>query len=983
MEKIQEYFQNQISELLKEVEKCKKSKIKTTQFEDTIIILQKRLNDRITENENTKDTLEQFYKAREDDAQLKFSQIEKALQETILNGQKMANQFENLKIKFNHEKQTEVQKVSYEKDTVISQLTSEKEFLNRQAKSSEKDRDEKIRDMKLEVDIVKTNSIRQVQTLQEEFLRQIQETSQKHEGIFHQMKHVHRGEVEKQQRDYEKKNEDANNFFNKITTQLKEEAVTEIQKLKEQNAKLLTEKSQSDQSREKEIYSKAEEVRSTFEKKIEIIQNQSRGKISEKEEELKKLEARDSKILTDMHKIKENLEAQVIFLIEELKVERENHEMDNANYELILKKDKDDIVSKLHIRDKKIADLTKTLEQECGDLCYKIESLEKKNKIVTDDLTDISAKYTNYKEKYLNVESISIQQKTELLKATDISNRLSSKIGQLTTDLDLRETANRKLTENFQKKEEDSVKFRSECTRLVQCELRLKEELKRTGQELDEKNKENSQYATMIQTEKIRVNQSQKHIDQYQLDIQNLKKQISAIDLVVKTQKSDLIKKAGEISDFKNDLNINKAHNTANTKSLIDSHETMKHREIADLNNTITQLSSRLNTMSQIQDTLKSNIIVCNQTIADRDEELVKKDREFRNTEQYGNAMKATIIEKEKEIRNIIEIKDRTIADTEIFKRSENAKNETLEKENKDFKYEIEKVREIMLVNTRAHDKEINKMIQQRKEMMETINTLNKDCANLKNESNALTNQYNERIKMMQNELNNNTKQASKYSEQLIISENLVNRLNSQLTHLEDEYKKENARLLNEVKKEQALSNTYVNTITEVRKEFLATEDKVKMIKADCIEQLSRMRKEHSEHSEKMQKEAIVQQETLEAIKRRLNNVTQEFEEQQNLIRVRLEAIQNKESDLKKLENDIRNEPPRVLDPTLQFALNNAEAQARLFKIEIHKTKENMHKLNQQIDTLKGTISLLETQNDRLQQSCNDFRAKEKNETKI
>jgi chromosome segregation ATPase len=102
-------------------------------------------------------------------------------------------------------------------------------------------------------------------------------------------------------------------------------------------------------------------------------------------------------------------------------------------------------------------------------------------------------------------------------------------------------------------------------------------------------------------------------------------------------------------------------------------------------------------------------------------------------------------------------------------------------------------------------------------------------------------------------------------------------------------------------------------------------------------------------------------------------------------IEIKMENAVKKEEDLKKLENELRNAPPKILDPSLRSARDSALAQVRDTKIESAKLKDENLELSRRTILLENTIKDLNNTKEtilRLQETMKEGFIKSLNEQK-
>ena len=523
-EKIRNNFEEKLNKHKESLEKRYGSKDSQVvkRLENTIVVLQERINQQIEERDRLKDTTEQFYIQREENLRQTITDLEeqfRKLKETQIRDRqdmnKTAKTFNDEKefmiAKLRKEKEDEISNVIAEKNAAFVSLQSLKEQIEKRAKNADTQRDEEICKMKFEVADAKRNFETKYTESTTVFKNSIAEIKQQYEGKLYSQDQQHKTEIEQLRKEYE------NNYYN-ITGETSRKIEHVINEKDGKINELTTTLAR--------LNKQLESGTVTDSKRYEHVISDLQAQCETKDREIKDSYLRHEKIVGELTDSNTRLKEQLTIVKDNTKKLQDYSQNINSQMVGTVTKQKEQAEKDIATRDMTIDKLERQLKKITEESIDRVNSAERKLKNTLEDLKEISDKHTSTKLIVDKREKDILLQKDELSRVKETNDMYVEKLRKSHFE--------KELLESKVKTFEDMIKTRdvtteSEKNRNLQLQSQFQNsqiKLKELEFELDRKNKS---------------------IKELQTDLDNANKTLSVTtseSVKVKNQLTDELKKS-------------------------------------------------------------------------------------------------------------------------------------------------------------------------------------------------------------------------------------------------------------------------------------------------------------------------------------------------------------------------------------------------------------------------------------------------------
>jgi DNA repair exonuclease SbcCD ATPase subunit len=227
----------------------------------------------------------------------------------------------------------------------------------------------------------------------------------------------------------------------------------------------------------------------------------------------------------------------------------------------------------------------------------------------------------------------------------------------------------------------------------------------------------------------------------------------------------------------------------------------------------------------------------------------------------------------------------------------------------------------------------------------------------------ALSQQYRSSLDIMASESKKDKEDINRLNMKQSIYEqqsNELKRVKEALESLKSTYDKINSKLADEKRVEVENANQKVSAMKEEVKEMKEIVEKVKQ---DCIVKIVEARKMPKEGMEKIEKYEIENkrlENLLDASEKKIASLQSEMVQIIANTNAKNVFLKHKEDEIRRMEEEVRNAPPKLLDPSLRRDRDDALATLRQAQIELNITKEEVMQLSEKVQISEKSIQELE-----------------------
>lgn len=531
-EKIRNTFEEKLNKHKESLEKRYVSKDSQVvkRLENTIVVLQERVNQQIEERDRLKDTTEQFYIQREENLRQTITDLEeqfRKVKETQIRDRqdmnKTAKTFNDEKefmmAKLRKEKDEEVANVIAEKNAAFVSLQSLKEQIEKRSKNADIQRDEEMCKMKFEVADAKRNFENKYAECTIVFKNSIAEIKQQYEGKLYSQDQQHKTEVEQLRKEYE------NNYYN-ITG----ETSRKIEHVINEKDGKITELTTTVARLNKQLEAGTGTV--TDSKKYENIISDLQSQYETKDREVKEAYLRHEKIVSELTDSNLRLKEQLTILKDNTKKLQDYSQNVKSQIVGTVTKQKEQAEKDIASRDMTIDRLERQLKKITEESIDRVNSAERKLKNTLEDLKEISDKHTSTKLIVDKREKDILLQKDELSRVKETNDMYVEKLRKSHFEKELLESKVKTFEDMIKTRDVNTESEKNRYSQIHSQFQNLQIRLKELEFELDRKNKSTKALQTDLdnanKTLAVATSESVKVKNQLTDD---LKKSVSTISL--------------------------------------------------------------------------------------------------------------------------------------------------------------------------------------------------------------------------------------------------------------------------------------------------------------------------------------------------------------------------------------------------------------------------------------------------------------------
>jgi chromosome segregation ATPase len=650
-EKIRNNFEEKLNKHKESLEKRYGSKDSQVvkRLENTIVLLQERVNQQIEERERLKDTTEQFYTQREENLRQTITDLEeqfRKLKDTQIKDRqdmnKTAKTFNDEKefmiAKLRKEKEDEIANIIAEKNAAFVSLQSLKEQIEKRAKNADIQRDEEICKMKFEVADSKRNFETKYSESTIAFKNTIAEIKQQYEGKLYSQEQQHKTELEQRHKEYE------NNYYN-ITG----ETSRKIEHVITEKDNKITELTTTLARLNKQLETGTGADSKRYEQIISDLQSQCETK----DRDIKDSYLRHEKIVGELTESNIRLKEQLTIVKDNTKKLQDYSQNVNSQMVNTLTKQKEQAEKDTATRDTTIDKLERQLKKTTEESIDRVNSAERKLKNTLEDLKEISDKYTSTKLLVDKREKDMLLQKDELLRVKETNDMYVEKLRKSHFEKELLESKVKTFEDMIKTRDVTTESEKNRNSQLQSQFQNLQIRLKELEFELDRKNKSTKALQTDLdnanKTLSVTTSESVKVKNQLTDD---LKKSVSQITLEKDRVIEDMKKSYSQlehtykfqIAQKEKDMDILRSQFADNIRKEVVRITTEKDRTIEECKKRLLEVENTLKLESKNKeqdiDSLKNQLnnshrIELSKVITDKDkiiEENKKRLLELENT---------------------------------------------------------------------------------------------------------------------------------------------------------------------------------------------------------------------------------------------------------------------------------------------------------------------------------------------------------------
>lgn len=866
-EKARDDFEKKLLKQKETLEKRHGTKDSSTtikRLETTIATLQDRLNKQLEENEMTKDTAEEYYSQKEEEGRKRITELEEQLQklrelytkehrELLAITKTHRDDMEQLTLRFNRDKQQEIENITAEKNTANINLQTLRETTEKKIRAIEQQRDEQLSQSRFDLEKTKLDTERKITELSSEFRRTLDEVKRDYEGKLFEKDRQYKIEIENARKESERVLQTSIDESKRRLDGIVETSRKEIEDLRKTNQKLQTDLDFATQRLVQDTTRREEEMRKKYDQILEKTTNEMTGRCENKEKELAEHKLRTEKIIGEMEDTNDLLKNQLQQVQLNLKKVQDNSQHMNNQFVISLNKQKETAEEEISRRETAINALERQLKKTAEESLDRINSLDRKLKNSVDESKELTEKLTATKGLLDQKVAVHEATKIELQKLKEIGDKLIEKVKQLENE---KETQMKKFQlekEAFDKKlavmeassknrDQEFAKYKDDSIRLTQTEVKYKEETFKLSEQYSKTKAELDSKTVLLEEFQNKFSALQATTHQLLMKNKDLDVEVERKDKDMRIAKNELEIANRNASNSFTEMTKFRNNMVEETKLKMAD----KDKQIADLHRKISQIEQSLKLSDQNRDQMTHKL---NATLTERD-----------NTKQLLDTFSGPNSEYKLKSKEVEKLK------------------EDIENNKKNFSATLANLVAEKKTSDEAHKSDINKL----------------------------------QAKLNASEL------------QITQTEQRIERM-----------KLEFLRELNETKR-------------------LPPEDQDKMVKA---------LKERDELSAQL---------TLET--KRLDALQLEYANKSAEIKVKSKFLEDREADLRRLEETLKNTPPKLLDPQLRKARDDALATVRARTLEVGQMKEEMIQITQKLQVAEGIVKESEREKQIILRAQNEMK---------
>jgi len=952
LEKTQDYFQDQINELVEERDRAREeiamarevtleekdrireqyeqklSKQKETlekryggkdsqvvkRLENTIATLQTRLNKQIEEREHVKDTTEQFYAEKEEQLRKTVTELEDQLQKVKDMYTKERRDLQMVSKTFADEKEHLIRQLKHEKDEEIAQIVAEK-----------------------------NNTINNLQNAKVQIEKRNENLDRRRDTIIAQAKQ----EAEQARINYERKHNEFVQNSKKSFEDFKQESERKLAAAESKNS--------ADMERLMKEHEKIiQNLSSENSRKIDVYADNVRREVEEYKKNIASLQAElstlNERYTTTMQKKEEEL--------------RKNIEKCNAEYRGAFE-EKNKEINELRLKNDKISGESEETIQQLKDQVTQLrENLRKAQE-------SAHAMNTQF---VINLNKQKDLAEKEILARDQLIGQLEYKIRKITDDsMDKFAMLDRKA-KNILEEHKDAVtrynnakvlldKNEQTISTLVGENSKLKEAMlciqeqyrqaqfnggmaeQKIKADMEHKKQEVDNMVKSVDELKNKINILTNTCGQQQTQLKTATETIEKHVQTLNARDKEIATMSKDLSFTTGELNRLKKVYVEELQTKLQEFKTDRDRQVAELTTRLASLDNVIKNLEQSRADMRENIVTVG---IERDKYKAIADMSVERDKSLESAVK--------KIANL----DTQLHNMEQNKQQLEHKIQLLQDKHKGV---LESLAEKHKQNTETLSKELELRGKEIQKLQEEINSMkNNGTAILTNITAGNKAKENE-IKQLKDKLNEYQGQEAKLSE-----------LSNALSTTQHAFRNLSTKMTEEKNLEVGKLN---KKIIELENQLLQTEQKAEKAHQEFNKKLLELSKSPPEDKVKLQeieKEYTRLSDQLVISEKKLSALQAEYAQAVASIKTKQDHLKEREEELKRAEKALRESPPKLMDPTIRKARDDALTNLRQAKIELTKTKDETIQVTQKLMVAEGLIKDLEREKHLILKSQSDLK---------
>ncbi len=729
-------------------------------------------------------------------------------------------------------------------------------------------------------------------------------------------------------------------------------------------------------------------AKDALEKKHRTIEQQKEEQISQCRFDLEKMKLENERKITELstnfrktfEEVRLDYDGKLFEKDRQSKIDSENQKKENEKLVLSLtdenKRRMEGLVetSRKEIEELKKAnqklqiDLDNTSERLIQDTTRREEELKKKHDQALEKITNELLGKVDSKEKELNEHKLRTDKIVGQME--DNNDLLKSQLQQVQLNLkkvqDNSQNMNNQFVTNLNKQKDMAEE---EINRRDTTILALERQLKKTAEEsldringLDRKLRNTTEEIKEL-TEKLLV--SKTTLEQKMLVYENTKVELQKtkenVDRLVEKIKhvemeKETITKKAQLEKDTSDKKISMMDVNSKNKD----HEFMKYKEDSAL---LSQMEIKFR-----EDTIKSSELVSKYKTDLDTKSTLLEDLQTKFGALQSTAHQLLIKTKDMEIEVEKKDKESRLAKNELEIANRNASNAFTE---------MTKFRNNMTEETKLKladkEKQIADLVRKASQLEQSVKLLEQARDQLIPKLNSAITERDNTKQLLDTFSGPNSEYKLKLREVDKLKEdidNMTKNFSTRLINIATENKSKEETHKNEVIKLNAQIQAYET-------QAIQTEQRIEQIKLDFLKKMNDSKKLPPEDELKMNRAIKERDELLSQLSmetKKLEKLQLEYADKSAEIKVRTKYVEDREFELKRMEEIIKNTPAKILDPQLRKARDEAFANLRAAKLDTGKLKEENIQAGQKLQVAEGLVKELERERQVILKSQNELK---------
>lgn len=904
-EKLREQYEQKLSKQKESLEKRyggKDSQV-VKRLENTIATLQERLNKQMEEREHVKDTAEQFYAEKEEQLRKTVAELEDQLQKAKEQHIKDRKDLQMLTKTFTDEKEQIVRKMRQEKNDEVFQITSEKnstvmalqnikEQLEKRTQDLDHKRDGLIAQAKQQAEQVKINAERDRAEFVKNCKKTMDEFKQEHEHKFAVSETNYKMQIEKMVKEHEKIVQNLTAENSKKISLYMENTRRETEDYKKTISALQTELTNVTEKCSNIVQKKEEEVK----KAIERCNFEYHSRYEEKDREINDLRLKNDKISGESEETIQRLKEQLNLVRENMKKVQDNSQAMNNQFVSNLNKQKELADKEISVRDQTIGHLEYQVKKIGEESIDRFNMLDRKARHLSEENKEVTDKYNNMKSLTEKQEEIisGLRIEVQKLKENMLCMHEQHRQDQFTVGM------------NEQKLKLELEQKKHECEFL--------------GKGVEEMKSKMAILSQTCASQKTQIGIVTENLEKH---VQNL----GIRDREITSLNKSLSVANGELGRLK------KIYSDELHQKILEV-KTDRDRQVEDLSRRLATYGVTVANLEQSRVEMRQNIVALS----------IERDK--------YKTIAETIVEKDKALENAVK---KVTGIEEHMHTLEQSKQQT------EHKLQLLQSKHKLLEESFSKDLEAkNREVQKLQEDIVSVkNSYGGFLANI----NAENKSKDDEIKFLRDKITEYQVQEARMAE-----------LSNTVGVLQNSHRVTLEKIAEEKKSE---GDKMAKKVFELERKLAERDQDMEKIKQEYNKKLTDMTKIPQECKTKMEeyeKENGKLSVQLEASEKKLYSLQAEYAQILANVRSKQEHLREREEELKKAERTFREAPPRLMDPSIRKARDDALANLRQAKIELTKTKDDTIQVTQKLAVAEGLIKDLEREKHLILKSQSDLK---------